>query len=181
MVKNKLIIILALGLIPFFANAQEGYPTPPETSKRLFYIQRNHNKNTIIYDARFDENGNLDLKKPIHAYWIRYEEEGQKLDLRRLEKWLVYGVDCEKTNKRGYDYKVSLSASKKVSMYLRQTAPFKAEVDIELKDEIFKLDHIYAELSETGWLIEPKYAVVFGYNLVDGKPVYQKLNPKEIK
>jgi hypothetical protein len=174
----KLILFI---LLPKFLVAQDGYPKPTKTNKSLFYIQRNHNKNTIMYDAKFDENGMLNKECPVDAYWIRYEEKGQRLNLRKLEKWMVFGINCEKTIRDGYDYKVNLSASKKISLYLRQVELFKAEIHIELKGEMFKLEHIYARLFEGSWLPKPKYAEIFGYNLSDGKPFYKKINPKDIK
>jgi len=179
----RIIIITTVFLIsmPFLAIGQDNYPTPPKKDNSLFYIQRNHNKNTIIYDAKFDESGNLDKDKPVDAYWIRYEEEGQRLNLRRLERWMVFGVKCKKSPKEGYDYKVNLSASKKISLYLRQTAPFKAEIHMELKGEIFKLEHIYAQLAEGSWMPKPKYAEIYGYSIPNGDSVYKKIDPKEIK
>jgi len=177
-----LTLILVAGFFKSFCiKMQSGYPVPPKTYKSLFYIQRNHNKNTIVYDANFDKNGKLDDDKPIEAYWIRYEENGQRMPLRRLEKWLVYGVKAKKSKIKGYDFKVNLAASDKISLYLRQTAPYKAEIHIALKNDTFRLDHIYAKLKESGWLPKPIYAEIYGYSLKDGKPVYRKLDPKEIK
>lgn len=53
---------------------------------RLFYIQRNHNKNTVVYDANYKATGLLDQNKPINVYWIRYEEGGRSMELRAIEK-----------------------------------------------------------------------------------------------
>ena len=180
---NKIILaaIVPLMFLMLSLSAQDGYPVPPKTDKTLFYIQRNHNKNTIMYDANFDEDGNLNKKKPVKVYWIRYEEKGQKMKLRRLERWMVYGVKCRKTKKEGYDFKVNLAASDKISLYLKQVAPFKAEIHIDIKGDIFELEHIYAKLSEGSWMPKPEYAELYGYDLTTGEPVYKKIDPKDIK
>jgi len=160
--------------------AQTGYPIPQETSNRLFYIQRNHNKNTIVYDANFDDNGNLNLDDPINVYWIRYEEEGQRMDLRTLEKWMVFGVKTKKITDK-LEFSVHLSASKKMSFHLKQITPFKAELYTKVDGVNIKLDHIYAELSESGWLPKPKYADFFGTQILNGKIFYKRIDPKNIK
>lgn len=164
----------------FLINAQTGYPVPSKTSNSLFYIQRNHNKNTIVYDANFDKNGNLNQKKPINVYWIRFEEESQKMELRSLEKWMVFGVSSKRINDK-HEYEIHLSASDKIELYLKQIAPFKAEIYTKIHDESIKLDHIYAQLSESGWLPKPKYAEFYGTKVSDGSSFYKKVDPKFIK
>lgn len=68
--KNEKVIILLIVSFGFLSYSIKGYPgytVPPKTKKLLFYIQRNHNRNTIVYDAIFDKSGNLD-KNPINVY-----------------------------------------------------------------------------------------------------------------
>lgn len=177
-----MIIQIAMFLFISFTvvNEQAEYPVPPKTNKMLFYIQRNHNKNTIIYDANYDKNGNLVRDNPVNVYWIRYEENGQKMKLRALEKWMVFGVSA-KFLKNNNEYLVHLSASDKISLWLKQIEPYKAEIHTEVKGEMIKLDHIYAQLSESGWLPKPIYAEFFGTKLSDGKAFYKKVDPKYIK
>ncbi len=53
------ILVALTCFLPFSIGWSEDYPVPEKTKELLFYIQRNHNKNTIIYDANFDEKGML--------------------------------------------------------------------------------------------------------------------------
>ena len=80
-----LIVVVSLIGLPGYGQ-NEKYPVPLKTDKMLFYIQRNHNANTIIYDANFDKNGKLKESQPIEVYWKRYDEQGQRMELRTIEK-----------------------------------------------------------------------------------------------
>jgi len=156
------------------------YPTP-HTKNMLFYIQRNHNENAIVYDAKFDDNGNLAEDCPVDVYWIRYQENGQRRELRSFEKWMAYGVSCKKTQQKDYDYRLYLSASKKLKFWLRQTAPYKAEVIVEIKGKKFRLKHMYATADESGWIPKILYGEFYGEDLTNNSPVYVKVVPDDIK
>jgi len=175
----KILSIILLLFIQSISHQSIEYPVP-KTKNLLFYIQRNHNANTIVYDARFDKDGNLDKDKPVEAYWIRFQEEGQRKELRSFEKWMAYGIKAKKAEKP-YDYRLYLSASSKVKLWVRQTAPFKAEVITIINGKEAKLDHMFATLDESGWVPKVLYGEFFGFDLKTGEKVYQKVFPKDIK
>ncbi len=175
----KIISIYIIAFMSIFALQSETYPTP-KTKHLLFYIQRNHNANTIVYDARYDKNGKLDPKQPVDAYWLRYQEQGQRMELRSFEKWMAYGVKCKKVSGE-YDYRVYLSASKNVVLWLKQTAAYKADVIAEIKGVKMKLDHMYATADESGWVPKILYGEFFGTRLSDGSSVHVKVLKKDIK
>ncbi len=176
----KLIISILSILFAFSTSQDSEYPTP-KTKNLLFYIQRTHNKNTIVYDANFDKDGNLNPEKPVVAYWIRYEEQGQKMPLRSYEKWMAYGIKAKKLKNSPYDYRLYLSASSKVVLWLKQTAPFKAEVITLIDGKISKLDRMFANLDESGWIPKVNYGEFFGHDLKTGEKTYKKVFPKDIK
>ena len=60
----KNLLIICSILFSFVVNAQQGYPVPPKSENRLFYIQHNDNKNTFVYDALFSSKGILDDDNP---------------------------------------------------------------------------------------------------------------------
>src|SRR6185503_510914 len=73
----------------------KNYPVPPQHKNSLFYLQRNKNSNTIIYEANILPNGKLDSKNPVSVFWLRYTEGGEKKELNWIQRWLAYGVDFE--------------------------------------------------------------------------------------
>lgn len=100
-----LILVISLYILPgiiLSANAQENYPVPVKTEKMLFYFQRSHNKNTVVYELNTLPNGAINTDKPVNAYWIRYEEGGVKKELSYIQvkafglKWKM--IDKENKN-----------------------------------------------------------------------------------
>ncbi len=169
------LILLALFTSALYGCAQnKNYPIPPKTAKRLFYIQRNHNANTIVYDANFDENGKLNEKEPIDVYWIRYDEQGQRMELRSIEKWYAYGVDCEKPEGKTF-FNVELAADKERAFYLHQTGKFKAMITTLINGKISILEHMYIFADNSGVWPTVKYIELFGKDLKTGIKIYQKI------
>jgi len=176
----KIIFLFSLFSLSILSGQIADYPTP-NTKNMLFYIQRNHNENAIVYDARFDSEGNLIKDCPVDAYWIRFQENGQRMELRTFEKYMVYGIKCKKSENTAYDYNLYLSASSKLKFWLRQTAPFKAEVIVQIKGKKFRLKHMFATADESGWLPKVQYGEFYGEDLDNNLPVYIKVYPDDIK
>ena len=170
------VLIISFGLLSFNNNDRSEYPIPPKTKKLLFYIQRNHNKNTIIYDANFDKNGNLIEDNPIDVYWIRYEENGQRMELRTVEKIFAYGVKCSKIDTLKNQYKVKLVADEKRDFRLKQKAPFKAAIYTLINKKPSQLDHLYINADNSGFWPKVKYIELFGKDIAPGEKTYEKIN-----
>ncbi|MCF6183070.1 MAG: DUF4833 domain-containing protein [Bacteroidales bacterium] len=173
-------LLLLLSVISFLnVFAQPGnYPVPPETQSRLFYIQRNHNENTVIYDANFDKNGNLIENDPVDVYWIRYQEHGQRMELRAIEKRFAFGEKCERLKSNPDFFILKIAATDKKQLLLKQTKKFKAEVYVKINEKISFLDHLYIFADNSGIWPEVKYIELFGKDINTGEKTYEKMiNP----
>ncbi|HEX2936134.1 MAG TPA: DUF4833 domain-containing protein [Bacteroidales bacterium] len=95
---------------------QTGYPVPEKTDKMLFYFQRSHNKNTVIYELNTCPDGKLDTKKPVNSYWIRYEEGGVKKELSFIQK-KAFGIDCKLMDKEKRNYLLHFNHFKTRDIY----------------------------------------------------------------
>jgi len=153
----------------------EKYPIPTKTKEQLFYIQRNHNRNTIIYDANFDKNGNLIKNNPINVYWIRYEEQSQKMELRTIEKIWAYGVKCSKIENAQNQYHVKLVADEDRKLTLKQNNPFNASIYTIIAQKYSQLNHIYIFADNSGFWPKVKYIELFGKDVASGKNNYEKI------
>ncbi len=170
----KTIIIASLVLFLLSFTQHEKYPIPRKTDKLLFYIQRNHNSNTIIYDAIYDNEGYLAEDKPIEVYWRRYDEQGQKMELRSIEKWYAYGVDWEQTDKK-HTFKIELVAKKDKEFWLKQDAPFKAKIITDINDKPSILDHMYIYADNSGVWPTVEYIELFGFDPKTMDKTYEKI------
>ena len=67
------------GLLTFVLIFYPGFlHADQENRQPMFKIELNNNDNIIQYDAQITQNGKLDRKQPVVAYWIRLAREGQK-------------------------------------------------------------------------------------------------------
>lgn len=85
LIKLVLLLIIAMVLSNVTYAEDKSYPKPEKTKNRIFYIQRNLNSNTIVYDAVFDERGYFIERNPINIYYINYNiDNGIKATLDHL-------------------------------------------------------------------------------------------------
>jgi len=171
-----MILFSSISLMIFlsFSSHFQNYPAPPKTNELLFYIQRNHNSNTIVYDANFDSNGNLKEDEPIVVYWIRYDDDGEKMELRTIEKWYAYGVDWEKVEGKNM-YELTMVADNSHIFMLEQTEPFKAIVTTQINktQSVLESMYIFADNSKAWPTVE--YIEFFGYNKNSKLKEYEKV------
>jgi hypothetical protein len=86
-----------LTFILFFsiaAGAAEPYKAQP-----LFVIERSKNANKVHYEARLTGEGFLDVRKPVHAYWINWEKDSTGKDceeLNLIEKRMAFGFSVDR-------------------------------------------------------------------------------------
>ncbi|MCF6364863.1 MAG: DUF4833 domain-containing protein [Bacteroidales bacterium] len=169
------ILIICFGLLTLQLPAQNDYPIPEKNKELLFYIQRNHNKNTIIYDANFDRDGNLIDNKPINVYWVRYEEQGQKMELRAIEKKFAYGLEFKKIKSHKHYYQIELVAYDKRKLWLKQEAPYKAAVYMMINGKLALLERQYIFADNSGLWPDVKYIELFGKDIVTNENRYEKI------
>ena len=80
--------------IPYEAlNRPPGYPVIEDYPALLFYIQRNQNHNTVVYELNYKSGALLDLNEPMLIHWLRFENGRfvEKQPLNYIQKKLAYG------------------------------------------------------------------------------------------
>ena len=82
------LLLLAAALL--LSAAGENFPVPKEENQ-IFFVQRSLNSNTIVYTARLDGEGRLDARRPVDVFWRRFNDEGERKELSKLERSLAYG------------------------------------------------------------------------------------------
>lgn len=171
----SILLIGIFSLLPYSSGIPDSYPVPEQTQELLFYIQRNHNKNTIIYDANYDEKGWLKKDKPIDAYWKRYEEQNQRMELRRIELWYAFGVSCEAMENKEHAYHVHLVADEEREIWIEQEVPFQAKVFTKIKGKRSELKMFYIQADNSGIWPTVEYIELFGKNALSGQACYEKI------
>lgn len=153
------------------------YPVPQKTDKLLFYLQRTHNKNTIVYEANYLADGKLNPSEPVHVSWIRYEEGGSKAELSYIQKH-AFGFSFHITDRAKESYTLNFNNFKKKDIYLQKSGDkYVAYMIINSKlSELRKL-FIKSENNSLGFPIVVKYIDVFGVDYINGNNVSERIIP----
>ena len=122
-VKAAILILMVILCLNETSPAQkssmpEALPTP-KGENLLFFLQRNPDANTVIYELNFDKDGKLNEKKPVKGSWIRYEEGEKFKELTSIEQKFAYGVKSKPLGNQ--EYEIRLVAYKKLPLYLKKS------------------------------------------------------------
>jgi len=183
---SLLTIFLLCGFtIPNFAGYDEPdhpsenhkYPVPKCTETLLFYVQRTHNSNTIIYELNFQPDGMVNKKEPLHPIWIRYEEGGAREELSFIQN-RVYGLDFRLLEKD--TYVIHFRAYKKREIYLIRSATSNLyKVMININGKMAELTNLFI-CSVTNALGIPstiRYIDINGIDPASGTIVSERVIP----
>ncbi len=150
------------------------FPVPPHTKNTLFYIQRSNNANTVMYEVNRMSPASIHTKDPVHVYWIRYAEQGQRRDLNYIERTLAYGVRCEAKANNSFILRFVASKTRTAEVLLNEKG--QAAAHMLINNKMSKLKKIFVQVTETGWLI-PKidYVEFFGTDVETQQATYEKM------
>ena len=150
------------------------YPTPPESEDLLFYIQRNQNENTVIYEINRDNSGFVDLDLPMVAYWIQYSWGGKKKGLNFIQNKLAYGYTSEEISNELIQFQ--FVSYKDLVFYIAKDQERNSYmVSCLINGRKSKLKNIYVYAHELGVFPDVKFIELYGEELGSGIPVYQKI------
>jgi hypothetical protein len=168
-----LAFILLLGLQNVCAQRDAKYPTPSGNIHELFFIQRDPNINTLIYELNTNKGG-LIADEPVHVYWIRYADKGQKEELNYIQRNFAYGVKSKLISKDNYE--INFVSYKKKQMFLKKSVDNKFYIftDINKKQAILKQVFIRVN-GGSFWVPNIEYVELKGIDPVTGAEVVEKM------
>lgn len=177
--QKKILLVLFLCIIvskTILVNAQDNYPVPAKTDKMLFYLQRSHNRNTIIYDLNTLPCGEIDKKKPVNIYWIRYEEGGKKVELSFLQN-KAFGVHCLASDKEKGSFILLFNCfdKRKIILSKTDTGYYKAFVTINHEMAELISAFIKSENNSLGVPLSMKFIEFHGISVKSGKTISEKV------
>jgi len=151
------------------------FPVPSGNSNQLFYLQRTSNKNTIVYDLNI-VNGTLDKNDPVHVYWIRYSDQGQRQELSYIQRTFAYGIKATAlANNSGYV--MHFVSYKKYLLYLVKSAvDNKYRVYTTVNSRTVVLNRIFIKLNGGSfWSPKVEYVEIKGVDPANGKEITDRL------
>jgi hypothetical protein len=149
------------------------YPTPSGNNSQLFFVQRDPNINTLIYELNL-KNGTIVEDEPIHVFWIRYAEKGQHDDLNYIQRNFAYGIKSKMISKDNYE--IHFVSYKKKLMFLKKSADNKFYVftDINKKQAILK--QVFVRVNGGSfWVPNIEYVELKGIDPISGLEVVERM------
>lgn len=178
---RSIVVLISCCLLVMHAAAQEGFPVPTGNPLQLFYLQRTSNTNTIVYELNLKK-GRLDESNPVHVFWLRYAEKGQRAELSFIQRVFAYGVKVKHLSDSSY--RIRLVSYAGYSMYLKKTGENKYRLYADINGKQMILSHIFVKIvGGSMWSPDIEYFEVSGIDPATGKPVAErkKVLASEIK
>jgi hypothetical protein len=118
-------------------------------------------------------NGKPDVDDPVHVYWIRYTEEGQKQELNFIQRKFAYGIKSEKIAQDSYQ--IYFVSYKKFKMRLAQGADRKYHAFAMINNKESVLTKIYLHINGGSfWSPNVEYVEVTGIDPANGQVVKER-------
>lgn len=129
-------------------NSAFQHPTEPH---QLFFLQRTLNANTVVYIAKFDANGDLDLNEPVAVFWRRFADQGQIMPLRWYERVFGFGVNLSESPDSNM-LRLTFNGLSSHLLELRQTGPFRAALHATINARDYRVIYAYLDVDDSGLL-----------------------------
>ncbi len=152
----------------------EHYPQPPDSDKLLFYIQRNHNMNTVVYEVNELQHGGINKTYPMHAYWLKYNTGGEIQELNFYQSKLAYGYESEMINQDSFEF--NFVSYKELKFYIAKDSTEKFNAYCNINGHMSVLKNIYVYAVELGVFPTVKFIELYGIHAQSGIPAYQRIN-----
>jgi hypothetical protein len=154
-------------------NLPTDFPVPPHTKQSLFYIHRNLNNHSVVYEVNLTGKGAIDPDNPFKIYWLRYGEKNKYKELNYMERTFAYGLKSEPLGMGKYRASFVAKKEKLIDVFLDEKGQATALMKIDNK--ISKLVKIFVQVAEDGWWPKVAYVEFFGTDFKTNQPTYEKL------
>lgn len=152
------------------------YPAPPDNVSRLFYVQRDPNSNTVIYDLNLDNTGRPNADNPMHIYWIKYADKSQKEELNYIQRKFAYGLVSKKISDEQFD--LHFVSYKKLQLILKKGEDNKYHIFVNADQKQMALNRIFVKVEGGSfWLPNIVYVELKGIDLTSGKEIVSRFKP----
>lgn len=153
----------------------EKLPVPNE-KKQLFYLQRDPDENTVVYQLNLTDN-KINVSKPVNVYWIRYAQGGERRELNFIQRTMAYGVSHERLDSG--DFELRLAAYKSLPLKLTYCEKSKRHVVVAtINDREAVLERVFVRI-QGGSPLNPDiaYFELNGHDVSTNAPVMERIIP----
>lgn len=155
--------------------AVDSLPVPNEP-KQLFYLQRDPDENTVIYQLN-GADGKVDPNEPVNVYWIRYAEGGVRKDLNFVQRTMAYGISHKSLGDGDFELRLAAYKSRPLRLsYCENSDQYRVYATINDREAI--LDRIFVRI-DGGSMFNPGvvYFELVGRDTVTHARVTERIKP----
>jgi hypothetical protein len=155
---------------------QVNFPTLSNNVSRLFYVQRDPNPNTIVYELNLGTDGRLNVEEPLHVYWIKYNEQGQREELNFIQRKFAYGLTQKALGNDKYD--IRFVSYKKFPLTLMKSTDGKYHIYATIAQKQAILNRIFVKIEGGSfWLPNVVYVELKGIDPATGQEIVDRFKP----
>jgi hypothetical protein len=141
----------------------------PDEPNQLFYVERSVNSNTVVYAARLDGHGAIDLKSPVDAFWRWYNVDGHRKNLNFIERMMAYGVHVN-PSRPNQPVTFNIVALPERTLTLDLDDQKRPEALIQIGGRTVRLAYVYLEVID-GIIPKVPSFDIFGIDKASGKAI----------
>ncbi len=148
----------------------------PNEKKQLFYLQRDPDENTVIYQLNLDGD-QVDTDKPVNVYWIRYTEGGERKGLSFVQRTMAYGITHKALENGDFDLRIAAYKNLRLRLsYCKKNQQYLVFTSINNREAI--LDRIFVRI-DGGNMLNPDitYFELCGRDAQTYAKVTQRIKP----
>jgi hypothetical protein len=149
----------------------------PADPNLLFYIQNSINANTVVYTARIEANGQLDLDQPIDVYWRRFASGGARAPLSFLERIFAYGIRIHPQKTEDGKVSVNIVSYPQRMITIDFDNQAQPRATIRMGDHRAKLIYVYLEVVESKLFPSVIHVDVFGLDIENARVLHEIIKP----
>jgi hypothetical protein len=156
--------------------SNDNFPVPAGIPNMLFYLQRDPDANTVVYQLNLTEQGALNEAEPVKAFWIRYGEKGQQKELNYIHRKLAYGLHFKRLGPERHEFRFVSHDNIRFELTKGKDGNFK--VNCSIFDKPANLKKMYVRIEGgTFWVPNVRYVDFTGIEEATGKEVTRRYIP----
>ena len=173
-----LLVTIILATTNTLSFTQLNYPIPTKNADLMFYLQRSHNRNTVLYHLNRLLDGKINTSCPFHIYWIRYEENDRIAELSFIQR-RAFGISISLMEKSNVNFIFHFNSFKKKEIFLLSSKDNTYKAYTRINGEMSELEKLYikSENNSLGIPLTIGYVELSGKSLKSGQIISEKIIP----
>lgn len=152
------------------------YPDVDDYNNLLFYIQRNQNLSTVVYEVNLQYADLVNISQPILMHWLQFDQLGmtEKKELNYIQKKMAYGYTFNIISSDLLEFR--FVSYDKMKFYLGKNSDGRFKVYSKMDGHMIEIGSMFVYSEDYGVFPQVKFVEFYGKKTDSGDTFYKKLN-----